>query len=69
MSENYTKGVQKILRLAKEEAVRLGQTYVGSEHILLESFWDNPPQMIRGLLNKGRVMLTFLTLFLRLDLI
>ena len=35
MNENYTKGIQKILKYAKDEAVRLGQTYVGSEHLLL----------------------------------
>jgi ATP-dependent Clp protease ATP-binding subunit ClpC len=35
MKENYTKGIQKILKYAKEESIRLGQTYVGSEHILL----------------------------------
>lgn len=31
----YTEGAKKVLELAKEEANKLGQTYVGSEHILL----------------------------------
>jgi len=35
MKENFSKGVQKILKSAKEEAVRLGHSYVGSEHLLL----------------------------------
>ena len=35
MNENYTKGVQKILKYAKNEAISFGQTYVGSEHLLL----------------------------------
>ena len=35
MNENYTKGVQKILKYAKHEAISFGQTYVGSEHLLL----------------------------------
>jgi len=35
MRENYTKGIQKILKYAKDEAIRLGQTYVGSEHLVL----------------------------------
>ena len=35
MNENYTSGVQKILKNAKKEAIRLGHTYVGSEHFLL----------------------------------
>ena len=41
MSENYTKGIQKILRYAKEEAIRLGQTYVGSEHLVLGILKDS----------------------------
>ena len=35
MKENFSKGVQSILKYAKEEAVRLGHSYVGSEHLLL----------------------------------
>ena len=35
MKENFSKGVQKILKYAKEEAVRLAHSYVGSEHLLL----------------------------------
>ena len=41
MSENYTKGIQKILKYAKEEAIRLGQTFVGSEHLLLSIIKEN----------------------------
>ena len=35
MNENYTKDVQKLLKFAKEEALRLFHTYVGSEHLLV----------------------------------
>ena len=35
MNENYTAGIQKILKYAKEEAIRLANTFVGSEHLLL----------------------------------
>ncbi len=35
MKENFSKGVQRVLKFAKEEAVRLGHSYVGSEHFLL----------------------------------
>ena len=35
MKENFSKRVQNILRSAKEEAIRLGHSYVGSEHLLL----------------------------------
>ena len=35
MKDNFSKRVQNILKKAKEEAIRLGHSYVGSEHILL----------------------------------
>lgn len=35
MKENFSKRVQFIIKNAKEEAVRLGHSYVGSEHLLL----------------------------------
>ncbi len=35
MNENYTKGIKKILEFAKDEALRLSDVHVGSEHILL----------------------------------
>ena len=35
MKENFSKRVQSILKYAKEEAIRLGHSYVGSEHLLL----------------------------------
>ena len=35
MKENFSKRVQKIMKYAKEEAIRLGHSYVGSEHLLL----------------------------------
>ena len=35
MKENFSKRVQTIMKFAKEEAIRLGHSYVGSEHLLL----------------------------------
>ena len=35
MKENFSKRVQNIMKYAKEEAIRLGHSYVGSEHLLL----------------------------------
>jgi len=35
MKENFSKRVQHIIKLSKEEAIRLGHSYVGSEHLLL----------------------------------
>ena len=41
MKENFSKGVQRVLKYAKEEAVRLGHSYVGSEHLLLGVIKDS----------------------------
>ena len=35
MKENFSKRVQQIIKNSKEEAIRLGHSYVGSEHLLL----------------------------------
>jgi len=35
MKENFSKRVQLVMKNAKKEAVRLGHSYVGSEHLLL----------------------------------
>jgi len=35
MKENFSRRTQNILRSAKEEAIRLGHSYIGSEHLLL----------------------------------
>ncbi len=35
MKENFSKRIQLIMKNAKKEAVRLGHSYVGSEHLLL----------------------------------
>ena len=35
MKENFSQTVQKIMKNAKEEAIQLGHSYVGSEHLLL----------------------------------
>ena len=41
MKENFSKGIRKILKFAKEEAVRLAHSYVGSEHLLLGIIKDD----------------------------
>jgi len=40
MKENFSKRVQLIIKNAKEEAMRLGHSYVGSEHLLLGMIKD-----------------------------
>jgi len=35
MKENFSKRIQAIIKISKQEAIRLGHSYVGSEHLLL----------------------------------
>ncbi|MCB0293974.1 MAG: ATP-dependent Clp protease ATP-binding subunit, partial [Calditrichaeota bacterium] len=35
MRNNFTSRVQKVIRFSKEEAMRLGHDYIGTEHLLL----------------------------------
>ena len=42
MKENFSKRVQLIIKQSKEEAIRLGHSYVGSEHLLLGMLKENP---------------------------
>ena len=41
MKENFSKRLQKIIKCSKEEAIRLGHSYVGSEHLLLALLNEN----------------------------
>ena len=41
MKQNFSKRVQNIMKYGKEEAVRLGHSYVGSEHLLLGLLREN----------------------------
>ena len=42
MKENFSKRVQLIIKQSKEEAIRLGHSYVGSEHLLLGMLKEDP---------------------------
>ena len=35
MDGNFSERVQEVIRLSREEALRLGHDYIGTEHILL----------------------------------
>ena len=35
MDSNFSNRVQEVIRLSREEAIRLGNDYIGTEHILL----------------------------------
>ena len=41
MSENYTPGIQRLLKISKEESLKIGHSYVGSEHLLLAIIKDS----------------------------
>ena len=35
MEGNFSERVQEVIRLSREEALRLGHDYIGTEHLLL----------------------------------
>ena len=35
MDSNFSQRVQEVIRLSREEAIRLGHDYIGTEHLLL----------------------------------
>ena len=41
MKENFSKGIQRLIKKAKEEAISLGHSYIGSEHFLLGILKDS----------------------------
>ena len=53
MNENYTKGVQNILKISKDFSLEMGHTYVGSEHLLLAIISDNSGKASSTLISLG----------------
>tara|TARA_B100000427_G_scaffold58179_1_gene45696 strand:+ start:377 stop:2815 length:2439 start_codon:yes stop_codon:yes gene_type:complete len=53
MSENYTTGIQRLLKIAKEESLKIGHSYVGSEHLLLAIIKDNKGKASNTLIAVG----------------
>ncbi len=49
MENSFSPKVQKIIQLAKEEAVRLGHQYIGAEHFMLGIIEDNDSVALRVL--------------------
>jgi ATP-dependent Clp protease ATP-binding subunit ClpC len=52
MKNNFTARVQKVIRFSKEEAIRLGHNYIGTEHLLLGIIKENEGiacKILRGL--------------------
>lgn len=53
MRNNFTSRVQKVIRYSKEEAMRLGHDYIGTEHLLLGMIKEGEGIAIKILKNLG----------------
>lgn len=53
MKNNFTSRVQKVIRYSKEEAMRLGHDYIGTEHLLLGIIKENEGIAVKILQNLG----------------
>ena len=53
MEGNFSERVQEVIRLSREEALRLGHDYIGTEHLLLGIIRENHGVAVRILLNLG----------------
>jgi len=52
MEGNFSERVQEVIRLSREEALRLGHDYIGTEHLLLGIIRENHGVAVRILLNR-----------------
>jgi len=53
MSENYTKGIQNVLKLSKQISLKMGHNYVGSEHFILGMIDDTTGRAASTLIALG----------------
>ena len=53
MEGNFSERVQEVIRLSREEALRLGHDYIGTEHLLLGIIRENHGVAVRILQNLG----------------
>ena len=53
MEGNFSERVQEVIRLSREEALRLGHDYIGTEHLLLGIIRENHGVAVKILLNLG----------------
>ena len=51
MEGNFSERVQEVIRLSREEALRLGHDYIGTEHLLLGIIRENHGVAVKILLN------------------
>ena len=59
MRNNFTSRVQKVIRYSKEEAMRLGHDYIGTEHLLLGVLKEGEGIAIKILQNLDYCILLF----------
>jgi ATP-dependent Clp protease ATP-binding subunit ClpC len=53
MEGNFSQRMQEVIRLSREEALRLGHDYIGTEHLLLAMIREGGGMAIRILRNLG----------------
>lgn len=53
MEENFSNRVQEVIRLSREEALRLGHDYIGTEHLLLGIIREGEGLAVKILRNLG----------------
>ncbi len=53
MKNNFTSRVSKVIRFSKEEAMRLGHDYIGTEHLLLGIIKEGEGIAVKILINLG----------------
>jgi len=53
MEGNFSERVQEVIRLSREEALRLGHDYIGTEHLLLGIIRENHGVAIKIIMNLG----------------
>ena len=58
MEGNFSNRVQDVIRLSREEALRLGHDYIGTEHLLLGIIREGEGIAVKILRNKKPIDLT-----------
>ncbi len=53
MEGNFSERVQEVIRLSREEALRLGHDYIGTEHLLLGIIRENHGVAVKIMVNLG----------------
>jgi ATP-dependent Clp protease ATP-binding subunit ClpC len=54
MDSNFSNRVQDVIRLSREEAIRLGHDYIGTEHLLLGIIREGEGIAIKIFKNLGK---------------